>query len=102
VGDLVLTLFIFAFMLGGMSELERRASEEASDHSHLAARFLTFSGTTRGHMGVRTLLGLLTGSRGGLIRRSAHPRAGRFQRRTPGGSLCNPPAILFPQPGRSR
>jgi AI-2 transport protein TqsA len=57
-GDLVLTLFIFAFMLGGMWELERRASREALDHSPLAARFLAFSSTIRGYMGVRSVLGL--------------------------------------------
>jgi AI-2 transport protein TqsA len=57
-GDLVLTLFIFAFMLGGMWELERRASRQALDHSPLAARFLGFSSTIRGYMGVRTVLGL--------------------------------------------
>lgn len=57
-GSLVLTYFIFAFMLGGMWELERRASQEARDHSPLAARFLAFSRTIRGYMAVRSLLGL--------------------------------------------
>lgn len=57
-GNLVLTLFIFAFMLGGMWELERRASREARDHSPLAARFLAFSSTIRGYMAVRSVLGL--------------------------------------------
>jgi predicted PurR-regulated permease PerM len=57
-GDLVLTLFIFAFMLGGMWELERRASRQALDHSPLAERFLAFSSTIRGYMGVRSVLGL--------------------------------------------
>src|SRR5918992_6191661 len=57
-GDLVLTLFIFAFVLGGMWELERRASREARDHSPLAERFLSFSSTIRGYMGVRSVLGL--------------------------------------------
>jgi predicted PurR-regulated permease PerM len=57
-GDLVLTLFIFAFMLGGMWELERRASREALDHSPLAERFLAFSSTIRSYMGVRAVLGL--------------------------------------------
>lgn len=57
-GDLVLTLFIFAFMLGGMWELERRANREALDHSPLAERFLAFSSTIRGYMGVRSVLGL--------------------------------------------
>jgi predicted PurR-regulated permease PerM len=57
--NLVLTLFIFAFMLGGMWELERRASTRSRDHSPLAARFLAFSDTIRGYMGVRALLGLI-------------------------------------------
>ena len=55
-GNLVLTLFIFAFMLGGMWELERRARKDAADHSPLAARFLTFSALIRGYMGIRALL----------------------------------------------
>jgi AI-2 transport protein TqsA len=58
IADLVITLFVFAFMLGGMAELERRASDKASDHSRLAAQFLTFSGTMRRYMSVRTVLGL--------------------------------------------
>jgi len=57
-GNMVLTLFIFAFMLGGMWEMERRASKRARDHSPLAARFLSFSDTLRGYMGVRAVLGL--------------------------------------------
>lgn len=57
-GTLVLTLFVFAFMLGGMWELERRASKDAEDHSPLAERFLKFSKSIRGYMGVRTALGL--------------------------------------------
>jgi AI-2 transport protein TqsA len=57
-GDLVLTLFIFAFMLGGMWELERRASREALDHSPLAERFLAFSSTIRGYTAIRSVLGL--------------------------------------------
>ncbi|HEX6039336.1 AI-2E family transporter [Longimicrobium sp.] len=57
--NLVLTLFIFAFMLGGMWELERRASKRSRQYSPLAARFLAFSDTIRGYMGVRALLGLI-------------------------------------------
>ena len=57
--NLALTFFIFAFMLGGMWELERRASTRARDHSPLAARFLGFSETIRGYMGVRAVLGLV-------------------------------------------
>lgn len=57
--NLALTLFIFAFMLGGMWELERRASKRSLDHSPLAARFLAFSDTIRGYMGVRAVLGLI-------------------------------------------
>jgi AI-2 transport protein TqsA len=59
-GNLVLTLFIFAFMLGGMWEMERRANKQARDHSPLAARFLAFAGTIRGYMAVRSVLGLGT------------------------------------------
>jgi predicted PurR-regulated permease PerM len=58
-GNLVLTFFIFAFMLGGMGEMERRASRRARDHSPLAARFLDFSETLRGYIGVRAALGLV-------------------------------------------
>src|SRR5918999_49660 len=43
-------------MLGGMWELERRASREALDHSPLAERFLAFSSTIRGYMAVRIAL----------------------------------------------
>jgi AI-2 transport protein TqsA len=57
--NLALTFFIFAFMLGGMWELERRASTRSRDHSPLAARFLAFSDTIRGYMGVRAVLGLI-------------------------------------------
>jgi AI-2 transport protein TqsA len=57
--NLVLTLFIFAFMLGGMWELERRASKRSHEYSPLAARFLAFSDTIRGYMGVRAVLGLV-------------------------------------------
>ena len=57
-GDLVVTLFIFAFMLGGMWELERRASRHALDHSPLAERFLAFATTIRVYVGVRSVLGL--------------------------------------------
>ncbi|HLM67003.1 MAG TPA: AI-2E family transporter [Longimicrobium sp.] len=57
--NLVLTLFIFAFMLGGMWELERRASTRSRNYSPLAARFLAFSDTIRGYMGVRAVLGLI-------------------------------------------
>jgi predicted PurR-regulated permease PerM len=57
-GNMVLTLFIFAFMLGGMWEMERRASRRARDYSPLAGRFMSFSDTLRGYMGVRAVLGL--------------------------------------------
>lgn len=57
--NLGLTFFIFAFMLGGMGELERRAAVGSRDHSPLAARFLAFSATIRGYMGVRAVLGLI-------------------------------------------
>jgi predicted PurR-regulated permease PerM len=56
-GNLVLTLFIFAFMIGGMWEFERRANVQAADHSPIAARFLAFSTTIRGYMAVRSVLG---------------------------------------------
>jgi len=58
-GNLLLTLLIFAFMLGGMWEMERRANKRARDHSPLAAQFLEFSNTIRGYMGVRAVLGLV-------------------------------------------
>jgi predicted PurR-regulated permease PerM len=58
-GNMVLTLFIFAFMLGGMWEMERRASKVARDHSPLAARFVGFQQTLRGYIGVRAALGLV-------------------------------------------
>lgn len=58
-GTIVLTLFVFAFMLPGMWEVERRASREAHDHSRLAERFLRFSKSIQGYMGVRTVLGLV-------------------------------------------
>ncbi|HYH81009.1 MAG TPA: AI-2E family transporter [Longimicrobium sp.] len=58
-GNGVLTLFIFAFMLGGMWEMERRARKGARDHSPLAARFLLFSQSLRGYVGVRTVLGIV-------------------------------------------
>jgi AI-2 transport protein TqsA len=58
-GNLLLTLIIFAFMLGGMWEMERRANKRARDHSPLAAQFLDFSDTIRGYMGVRAVLGLV-------------------------------------------
>lgn len=57
--NLGLTFFIFAFMLGGMWELERRAAVGTRDHSPLAARFLAFSETIRGYMGVRAVLGFI-------------------------------------------
>lgn len=57
--NIVLMLFIFAFMLGGMWELERRASTRSRNYSPLAARFLAFSDTIRGYMGVRAVLGLI-------------------------------------------
>jgi predicted PurR-regulated permease PerM len=60
-GSLVLTLFLFAFILGGMSEVERRANKEALDHSPVAERSLEFSTTIRGYIGVRTVLGLAAG-----------------------------------------
>lgn len=57
-GNLVLTFFVFAFMIGGMWEMERRASRQAEDHSPTAARFLAYSHTIRGYMAVRSVLGL--------------------------------------------
>ncbi|MBB4635503.1 AI-2E family transporter [Longimicrobium terrae] len=57
--SLVLTFFIFAFMLGGMWQLERRARTGARDHSPAAAQFLAFSKTIRGYMAVRAVLGLI-------------------------------------------
>jgi AI-2 transport protein TqsA len=56
-GNLVLTLFIFAFMLGGMWELERRSRTESVDHTPTAARFIAFSVTMRRYIAVRAVLG---------------------------------------------
>lgn len=56
--DMALTLFLFAFVLGGMWELERRANREALDHSPTAERFMAFATTIRSYMGVRAVLGL--------------------------------------------
>lgn len=58
-GNGALTLFIFAFMLGGMWEMERRARKGARDHSPLAAQFLNFAQTLRGYVGIRAVLGLV-------------------------------------------
>lgn len=57
--SMALTFFIFAFMLGGMWQMERRARRGARDYSPSAARFLAFSSTIRGYMGVRAVLGLI-------------------------------------------
>ncbi|HEX6558693.1 MAG TPA: AI-2E family transporter, partial [Longimicrobiales bacterium] len=57
-GNGVLTLFIFAFMLGSLWEMERRAKRSARDHSPLAARFLESSELLRGYMAVRAVLGI--------------------------------------------
>lgn len=57
--SLALTFFIFAFMLGGMWQLERRARRGSRDHSPAAAQFLAFSSRLRGYMGVRAVLGLI-------------------------------------------
>jgi predicted PurR-regulated permease PerM len=56
--DLLVTYVVFAFMLGGMTGLERRASRHVGDDSPLLARFFAYSDTIRGYMGVRTVLGL--------------------------------------------
>jgi predicted PurR-regulated permease PerM len=56
--DMALTLSLFAFVLGGMWELERRANREALDHSPTAERFMAFATTIRSYMGVRAVLGL--------------------------------------------
>ncbi len=58
-GNLVLTLFVFAFMLGGMARLEERIEEGAREQRPLAERFLAFSSTIRGYMGVRAVLGVI-------------------------------------------
>jgi len=57
--SLALTFFIFAFMLGGMWQLERRARRGSRDHSPAAAQFLAFSRTLRGYMAVRAVLGAI-------------------------------------------
>ncbi|HET7231798.1 MAG TPA: AI-2E family transporter [Longimicrobium sp.] len=58
-GNGVLTLFIFAFMLGSLWNMERRARKEARrDQGSFSARFLAFSESLRGYIGVRAALGL--------------------------------------------
>ncbi|HEX2204055.1 MAG TPA: AI-2E family transporter [Longimicrobium sp.] len=58
-GNLLLTLFIFAFMLGGMVRLEDRVAAGDREGGEMAARFMAFSETIRGYMGVRAVLGLI-------------------------------------------
>ena len=89
--NLALTFFIFAFMLGGMWELERRASIRSRDHSPLAARFLAFSETIRGYMGVRAVLGLIAA----VLDYIAAGGAGRRLRAAVGRAVV--PAELRPQ-----
>lgn len=55
--SLGLTVFIAAFMLGGVWEMERRAKKGARDHSDFAARLVTFAVTVRRYMKVRAVLG---------------------------------------------
>ncbi|MEX0912140.1 MAG: AI-2E family transporter, partial [Gemmatimonadota bacterium] len=59
-GGLVLTLFIFAFMLGGLWDMESRAGGDGSPKSPFEARYAEFSVSIRGYMAVRALLGLGT------------------------------------------
>lgn len=59
-GAMSLTLIIFAFVLGGMSRLEARIAAGQASNTDLGGRFLAFSTTMRGYMGVRAVLGAVT------------------------------------------
>ncbi|HEU0053088.1 MAG TPA: AI-2E family transporter [Longimicrobium sp.] len=56
-GNTLLTLIIFAFVLGGMARLEDSIQAGETASTGVSARFLAFSSTIRGYMGVRAILG---------------------------------------------
>ncbi|HEU4457466.1 MAG TPA: AI-2E family transporter [Longimicrobium sp.] len=57
-GNLMLTLFIFAFLLGGVAKMERDVASRA-DRSEFSVRFLAFAALMRRYMAVRSVLGLV-------------------------------------------
>jgi predicted PurR-regulated permease PerM len=57
-GNAALILFIFAFMLGSIWDMERRAQEHPERHGPFAKRFDEFSKALRGYIAVRAMLGL--------------------------------------------
>lgn len=58
VGNLSLTLFIFAFLLGGVARMEKDV-ESRADRSEFGLRFMAFTDKMRAYMGVRAVLGLV-------------------------------------------
>jgi AI-2 transport protein TqsA len=58
VGNLSLTLFIFAFVLGGVARMEKDV-ESRADRSEFGLRFMAFTDKMRAYMGVRAVLGLV-------------------------------------------
>ncbi|HEX8691256.1 MAG TPA: AI-2E family transporter [Longimicrobium sp.] len=59
VGNLSLTLFIFAFMLGGVARMERDVETRAASRTDFGLRFQAFTEKMRAYMGVRAVLGLV-------------------------------------------
>jgi AI-2 transport protein TqsA len=70
--SLGLTVFIAAFMLGGVWETERRAKRGARDHSEFAARIVTFAATVRRYMTVRAMLGFAAATLNYVVLRLLH------------------------------
>jgi AI-2 transport protein TqsA len=58
-GNTLLTLIIFAFILGGMARLEDSIAAGETASTGTSARFLAFSSTIRGYIGVRAVLGVV-------------------------------------------
>ena len=57
-GNLALTFFIFAFMVGGVSRLDARVDSGEVAKTGLEARFMAFSDVIRRYMWIRAVLGL--------------------------------------------
>jgi AI-2 transport protein TqsA len=57
-GNAALILFIFAFMLGSIWDMETRARKRAGHTTRFDARFVSFSESLRGYVRVRALLGV--------------------------------------------
>ncbi|HYJ78834.1 MAG TPA: AI-2E family transporter [Longimicrobiaceae bacterium] len=58
-GSLSLTLFIFAFVLGGTAKMEHEAAMHTGSKTVFTLRFLAFAEKMRRYMAVRTVLGLV-------------------------------------------